>query len=111
MNTETNPWQRMVLDALQSSGPMSNHQLQLRLGISMGTARNALQRLKKKGRIRIASYEFDDSQSLRLQPVYAAGGGESAKNPALYVQVKPIFNALQSARVHRQLGVWAGLMR
>lgn len=101
--------QNEVLQALALIGPMTNYELQLHLDWPMQSVQNIVQKLKRKERVRIVSYEMD--RTLHYVPLYAEGGGADARRPPSKPALNQAFSAYLVAKTHRKMGVWAGLMQ
>jgi len=99
--TEVSLKQNEVLQALATIGPMTNYELQLHLDWPMQSVQNIVQKLKRKERVRIVSYELN--RTSHYVPLYAEGGGADARRPAK-VTKKP-----DLPKLRKELGVWAGL--
>ena len=99
--TEISEKQNEVLQALAVIGPMTNYELQLHLDWPMQSVQNIVQKLKRKERVRIVSYELDRTN--HYVPLYAEGGGADCRKPAK-VTKKP-----DLPKLRKELGVWAGL--
>ena len=98
--TEISQKQNEVLQALALIGPMTNYELQLHLDWPMQSVQNIVQKLKRKERVRIVSYELN--RTSHYVPLYAEGGGADARRPAK-VTKKP-----DLPKLRKELGVWAG---
>ena len=107
--TEISQKQNEVLQALALIGPMTNYELQLHLDWSVKAISSVLQNLKRKELIRVVSYEMD--RTLHYVPLYAEGGGADARRPPAKPALNQAFSAYLSAKTHRKMGVWAGLMQ
>lgn len=107
--TEVSPNQDDVLQALASIGPMTNYELQLHLDWPVKVVSSVLQNLKRKELIRVVSYELD--RTSHYVPLYAEGGGVDARRPPAKPALNQTFSAYLSAKTHRKMGVWAGLMQ
>ena len=107
--TEVSPNQDDVLQALASIGPMTNYELQLHLDWPVKVVSSVLQNLKRKELIRVVSYELD--RTSHYVPLYAEGGGVDARRPPAKPALNQTFSAYLSAKAHRKMGVWAGLMQ
>lgn len=101
--------QNEVLQALTSIGPMTNYELQLHLDWPMQSVQNIVQKLKRKDRVRIVSYELN--RTGHYVPLYAEGGGTDARKPSARPALNQTFSAYLSAKAHQKMGVWAGLMQ
>lgn len=101
--------QNEVLQALALIGPMTNYELQLHLDWPVKVISSILQNLKRKELIRVVSYEMD--RTLHYVPLYAEGGGADARRPPSKPALNQSFGAYLSAKAHRKMGVWAGLVR
>ncbi len=101
--------QNEVLQALATIGPMTNYELQLHLDWPMQSVQNIVQKLKRKERVRIVSYELD--RTSHYVPLYAEGGGADARRPPAKPALNQTFSAYLVAKTHRKMGVWAGLMQ
>ena len=101
--------QNEVLQALALIGPMTNYELQLHLDWPMQSVQNIVQKLKRKERVRIVSYELN--RTGHYVPLYAEGGGADARRPPAKPALNQSFSAYLSAKAHRKMGVWAGLMQ
>lgn len=99
--TEISQKQNEVLQAFALIGPMTNYELQLHLDWPMQSVQNIVQKLKRKERVRIVSYELN--RTSHYVPLYAEGGGADARRPAK-VTKKP-----DLPKLRKELGVWAGL--
>jgi len=107
--TEISQRQATVLHALSTIGPMTNYELQLQLDWPMTSVRNIVQVLRRKDRLRIVSYELDKTG--HYAPIYAEGAGSDAKKPPPKPAINQTFSAYLTAKTHRKMGVWAGLMQ
>ena len=101
--------QNEVLQALAVIGPMTNYELQLHLDWTVKAISSVLQNLKRKELIRVVSYELD--RTSHYVPLYAEGGGADARRPPAKPALNQTFSAYLSAKAHRKMGVWAGLMQ
>jgi DNA-binding MarR family transcriptional regulator len=107
--TEISQKQNEVLQALALIGPMTNYELQLHLDWTVKAISSILQNLKRKELIRVVSYELD--RTSHYVPLYAEGGGADARRPPAKPALNQSFSAYLSAKAHRKMGVWAGLMQ
>ena len=107
--TEISQKQNEVLQALAIIGPMTNYELQLHLDWPMQSVQNIVQKLKRKERVRIVSYELD--RTSHYVPLYAEGGGADARRPPAKPALNQTFSAYLVAKANRKMGVWAGLMQ
>ena len=101
--------QNEVLQAFALIGPMTNYELQLHLHWPVKVVSSVLQNLKRKELIRVVSYEMD--RTCHYVPLYAEGGGVDARRPPAKPALNQTFSAYLSAKAHRKMGVWAGLMQ
>ena len=99
-----------VLQALTVIGPMTQFELARYLRVPTTETRDAMDRLRRKGMVRIVNYIEDDGPYHARVPVYAEGGGADLPRPK--VPPKPRVRNRAKATVSRQeLGVWSGLVR
>ena len=107
--TEISDKQNEVLQALALIGPTTNYELQLHLDWPIQSVQNIVQKLKRKELARIVSYELN--RTGHYVPLYAEGGGADCRKPPSKPALNQSFSAYLSAKAHRKMGVWAGLMQ
>jgi hypothetical protein len=92
-----------IQDSLITIGPMTVHELSLQLRLPSQDVHKAIVSLKSLKQIYVCAWE-DGTQ------VYAAGYARDAKKPPPKPAINQTFSAYLTAKTHRKMGVWAGLM-
>ena len=99
-----------VLQALTVIGPMTQFELARYLRVPTTETRDAMDRLRRKGMVRIVNYIEDDGPYHARVPVYAEGSGADLPRPK--VPPKPrVRNRAKVKPARQDLGIWSGLVR